>query len=76
LLAFAESAHNAGYLLAQIDGSRIRPTPDGILLDGAAQNAAANQLIIMAESLIKLVQFLSIMLYVLVAGVMWGTWLS
>jgi uncharacterized membrane protein len=30
----------------------------------------------MTESLIKLVQFLSIMLYVLVAGVMWGTWLS
>jgi uncharacterized membrane protein len=30
----------------------------------------------MSESLIKLVQFLSIMLYVLVAGVMWGTWLS
>jgi hypothetical protein len=26
--------------------------------------------------LIKLAQFLSIMLYVLVAGVMWGTWLS
>jgi uncharacterized membrane protein len=30
----------------------------------------------MSESLIKLVQFVSIMLYVLVAGVMWGTWLS
>jgi uncharacterized membrane protein len=30
----------------------------------------------MTGSLIKLVQFLSIMLYVLVAGVMWGTWLS
>jgi len=28
------------------------------------------------ESLLKLVQFISIMLYVLVAGVMWGTWLS
>jgi len=28
------------------------------------------------ESLLKLVQFVSIMLYVLVAGVMWGTWLS
>jgi uncharacterized membrane protein len=30
----------------------------------------------MAESFLKLVQFVSIMLYVLVAGVMWGTWLS
>jgi uncharacterized membrane protein len=30
----------------------------------------------MRESLLKLVQFISIMLYVLVAGVMWGTWLS
>ena len=30
----------------------------------------------MRESLLKLVQFVSIMLYVLVAGVMWGTWLS
>jgi uncharacterized membrane protein len=30
----------------------------------------------MSESLLKLTQFLSIMLYVLVAGVMWGTWLS
>jgi hypothetical protein len=30
LRAFAESAHNAGYRLAQIDGGRIRPTPDGI----------------------------------------------
>jgi uncharacterized membrane protein len=28
------------------------------------------------ESLLKLVQFISIMLYVLVAAVMWGTWLS
>jgi uncharacterized membrane protein len=27
-------------------------------------------------SLLKLAQFVSIMLYVLVAGVMWGTWLS
>ena len=26
--------------------------------------------------LVKLAQFLNIMLYVLVAGVMWGTWLS
>jgi hypothetical protein len=25
---------------------------------------------------VKLAQFLSIMLYVLVAGVMWGTWLA
>lgn len=32
--------------------------------------------VIMSESLLKLTQFLSIMLYVLVAGVMWGTWLS
>lgn len=30
----------------------------------------------MSESLLKLTQFVSIMLYVLVAGVMWGTWLS
>ena len=30
----------------------------------------------MSESFLKLVQFVSIMLYVLVAGVMWGTWLS
>ena len=30
----------------------------------------------MRESLLKLVQFVSIMLYVLVAGVMWGTWVS
>ena len=29
-----------------------------------------------SESLVKCVQFVSIMLYVLVAGVMWGTWLS
>lgn len=29
-----------------------------------------------SESLLKWVQFVSIMLYVLVAGVMWGTWLS
>lgn len=30
----------------------------------------------MSESLLKWVQFVSIMLYLLVAGVMWGTWLS
>ena len=30
----------------------------------------------MSESLLKPVLFVSIMLYVLVAGVMWGTWLS
>jgi uncharacterized membrane protein len=30
----------------------------------------------LSESLVKWVQFVSIMLYVLVAGVMWGTWLS
>jgi uncharacterized membrane protein len=29
-----------------------------------------------SESVLKWVQFVSIMLYVLVAGVMWGTWLS
>lgn len=33
-------------------------------------------MIMMNESLVKWVQFVSIMLYVLVAGVMWGTWLS
>jgi uncharacterized membrane protein len=32
--------------------------------------------ITVSESLVKWVQFVSIMLYVLVAGVMWGTWLS
>jgi uncharacterized membrane protein len=32
--------------------------------------------IMVRKSLLKLVQFVSIMLYVLVAGVMWGTWLS
>ena len=30
LRAFAETARNAGYLLAQIDGGRVMPTPDGI----------------------------------------------
>ena len=30
----------------------------------------------MSESLLKWVKFVSIMLYVLVAGVMWGTWVS
>jgi hypothetical protein len=30
----------------------------------------------MSETLVKPLQFVSIMLYVLVAGVMWGTWLS
>jgi uncharacterized membrane protein len=30
----------------------------------------------MSESFVKWVQFVSIMAYVLVAGVMWGTWLS
>ena len=30
----------------------------------------------MSEAVLKWVQFVSIMLYVLVAGVMWGTWLS
>jgi uncharacterized membrane protein len=33
-------------------------------------------LITVNESVLKCVQFVSIMLYVLVAGVMWGTWLS
>jgi uncharacterized membrane protein len=33
-------------------------------------------MIMMGESLVKSIQFVSIMLYVLVAGVMWGTWLS
>jgi uncharacterized membrane protein len=33
-------------------------------------------MIMSRDSLLKLVQFVSIMLYVLVAGVMWGTWLS
>jgi len=32
--------------------------------------------ITVSESVLKWVQFVSIMLYVLVAGVMWGTWLS
>ena len=30
LRAFADVARNAGYLLAQIDGGRVMPTPDGI----------------------------------------------
>jgi hypothetical protein len=30
LRAFADTAQNAGYLLAQIDGGRVMPTPDGI----------------------------------------------
>jgi hypothetical protein len=29
--------------------------------------------IVMSESLVKWIEFVSIMLYVLVAGVMWGT---
>jgi uncharacterized membrane protein len=33
-------------------------------------------MIMMSESSLKWIQFVSIMLYVLVAGVMWGTWLS
>jgi hypothetical protein len=36
----------------------------------------AEEMIMMSESLVKWIQFISIMLYVLVAGVMWGTWLS
>jgi uncharacterized membrane protein len=38
--------------------------------------AAAGAVITVNESVLKWVQFVSIMLYVLVAGVMWGTWLS
>jgi hypothetical protein len=30
LRAFAETTRNAGFLLAQIDGGRVMPTPDGI----------------------------------------------
>ena len=30
LRAFAETARNAGYVLAQIDGGRVMPTPDGL----------------------------------------------
>ena len=30
LRAFAETARNAGYVLAQLDGGRVMPTPDGI----------------------------------------------
>jgi replication-associated recombination protein RarA len=30
LRAFAETARNASYLLAQVDGGRVMPTPDGI----------------------------------------------
>src|SRR5687767_15542863 len=30
LRAFAETAQNAGFLLAQLDGGRVMPTPDGI----------------------------------------------
>src|SRR5215207_8693424 len=30
LRAFADTARNAGYLLAQVDGGRAMPTPDGI----------------------------------------------
>ena len=33
-------------------------------------------MITVSESVVKWIQFVSIMLYVLVAGVMWGTWLS
>ena len=33
-------------------------------------------MITVSEPLVRWVQFVSIMLYVLVAGVMWGTWLS
>jgi hypothetical protein len=30
LRAFADTAQNGGYLLAQIDGGRVMPTPDGV----------------------------------------------
>jgi hypothetical protein len=43
---------------------------------GWSVTAAPGWVINMNESLVKSVQFVSIMLYVLVAGVMWGTWLS
>src|SRR5512133_260533 len=41
-----------------------------------ANGTAAGRVTTVSESLVKWVQFVSIMLYVLVAGVMWGTWLS
>jgi uncharacterized membrane protein len=41
-----------------------------------APRSTATGEVIMSESLVKWIQFVSIMLYVLVAGVMWGTWLS
>jgi len=42
----------------------------------SANGVAAGRVITVSEPLVRWVQFVSIMLYVLVAGVMWGTWLS
>jgi uncharacterized membrane protein len=42
----------------------------------SANGVAARRLITVSDPLVRWVQFVSIMLYVLVAGVMWGTWLS
>ena len=46
--------------------------PDADSVNGVA----AGWVITVSEPLVRWVQFVSIMLYVLVAGVMWGTWLS
>src|SRR4249919_3743119 len=42
----------------------------------SANGVAARRVITVSEPLVRWMQFVSIMLYVLVAGVMWGTWLS
>ena len=42
----------------------------------SANGVAPGRVITVSEPLVRWVQFVSIMLYVLVAGVMWGTWLS
>jgi uncharacterized membrane protein len=42
----------------------------------AAPGTTVDEVIMINETLLKLTQFVSIVLYVLVAGVMWGTWLS
>lgn len=44
--------------------------------DCDSANGVAAGVITVSEPLVRWVQFVSIMLYVLVAGVMWGTWLS
>jgi Anthrone oxygenase len=41
-----------------------------------ARGTAVAAVITVSEFVLKWIQFVSIMLYVLVAGVMWGTWLS